>query len=59
MMQFHESFHYGKASSNNYPSTTMLDSWYGGVCADILCLVLVKHLHFDLICSKDIVPEVL
>ncbi|MEE6509716.1 hypothetical protein FKM82_027428 [Ascaphus truei] len=56
-----------KTSPNHHPSITMLDSWYE-VFVLICCVwflpsvalcIVAKHLHFGLICRKDIVPEVL
>lgn len=36
----------------------MLDSWYKGVCSDTLCKGFA-NLHIGLICSKDIVSELM
>ncbi|MEE6527760.1 hypothetical protein FKM82_029362 [Ascaphus truei] len=56
-----------KTSPNHHPSTTVLDSWYEVfvlICCvwfspNVALCIMTKHLHFGLVCPKDIVPEVL
>ena len=56
-----------RTSPNHQPSTTVLDSWYEVfvlICCvwfppNVLLCIRTKHLHFGLVCPKDIVPEVL
>jgi len=45
-----------KQAKNHQTSISVMDSWYEVfVC---LCII-VKHLHFGLVCPKDFVPDVL
>ncbi|MED6269920.1 hypothetical protein CHARACLAT_004448 [Characodon lateralis] len=56
-----------KTSPNIHSSTTVIGSWHK-VFEPIFCVwfspnvvlsIMAKHLHFGLICTKDIVPEVM